>query len=235
MNPFDHALILAINQYAGRSRVFDEFVVQLSTTDLLKGGVVLGVLWWLWFSARPDSRAVRVRLLATLAAGAIAAVAGRLLADSLPFRARPLHEPRLPFHLPYTEGIAQLRNFSSFPSDHAMLFSALAVGVLFVSRRAGIFLLLWTFFVVLMPRLYMGLHYPSDLLGGMAFGAIIACVLQLRAVRERLAAPLLGWLEYQPASFYATMYLATLQIGTLFADVRGLLALLAQVLHRRAI
>ncbi len=235
MNPFDRGLILALNQYAGRSRVFDEFVVELSTTDLLKGGVVLGVLWWLWFSARSDSRAVRARLLATLAAGAVAAVAGRMLADSLPFRARPLHEPRLPFHLPYTEGIAQLRNFSSFPSDHAMLFSALSVGVLFVSRRAGIFLLLWTFLVVLMPRLYMGLHYPSDILAGMVFGALIACVLQLGTIRERLAAPLLAWLERQPASFYAGMYLATLQIGTLFADVRGLLVLLAEALHRRSI
>lgn len=235
MNPFDHGLILAVNQYADRSRGFDQFVVQLSTTDLLKGGVVLGVLWWLWFSSRPDLRDVRVRLLATLAAGAVAALAGRALADSLPFRTRPLHEPLLHFHLPLTEGRDLLRDFSSFPSDHAMLFTALSVGVLFVSRRAGIFLLVWTFFVVLMPRLYLGLHYPSDLLAGMLIGALIACVLQLRGVRERLAMPFLAWLDRQPASFYTSMYLATLQVGTLFADVRGILALVAQALHRRSI
>ena len=235
MNPFDRGLILAVNQYALRSRVFDEFVVQLSTTDLLKGGVVLGVLWWLWFSTRDDARAMRVRLLATLAAGALAAFAGRALADSLPFRVRPLHEAQLPFRLPYSEGYEQLRNFSSFPSDHAMLFSALSIGVLFASWRAGLFLLAWTFLFVLLPRLYMGLHYPSDLLAGIVFGGIIASVLQIRAVRERLAAPLLGWHDRHPATFYAAMYVATLQIGTLFADARGLLVLVARALHRQSI
>ena len=235
MNPFDQRLILAVNQYAGRSLAFDTFVVQLSTTDLLKGGVVLGVFWWLWFSAGPDVRAVRVRLLATLAAGALAAVAGRVLADTLPFRTRPLHEAALHFRLPLTEGHDLLRNFSSFPSDHAMLFAALSVGVFFVSKRAGIFLMVWSFLVVLMPRLYMGLHYPSDLLGGVLFGAAIAFVLQRRAVRERLAAPCLTWLDRQPASFYTSMYLATLQVGTLFADVRGILVLVAQAVHRRSI
>src|SRR5262245_32417053 len=104
MNPFDRGLILALNQYAQRSRVFDQFVVQLSTAELVKGGVVLGAFWWLWFLPRADSRAARVRLLATLAAGALAALVSRALADTLPFRARPLHEAQLPFRLPYTEG-----------------------------------------------------------------------------------------------------------------------------------
>jgi len=232
MNAFDRGLILALNQFAQRSRVFDQVVVQLSTSELLKGGVVLGVFWWIWFLPRPDSRAVRVRLLATLAGGALAALMSRVLADSLPFRARPLHEPQLPFRLPLTEWPDALHNFSSFPSDHASLFSALSVGMLYVSPPAGLFLLVWTFFVVLLPRLYLGLHYPTDLIAGVVLGTLIACLLQIRSVRERLAAPLLGWLDRHPGSFYAAMYLATLQIGTLFNDVRNLLALAAQALGR---
>jgi undecaprenyl-diphosphatase len=235
MNPLDRGLLLGLNQFAHRSRIFDAFVVQLSVTDLLKGGVALGVIWWLWFSTRDDLRSVRARLLATLAAGALAALAGRLLADTLPFRTRPFHEPQLPFRLPYTEGLEQLRDFSSFPSDHALLFTALSVGVMFASRRAGIFLLIWSFIVVLLPRLYMGLHYPTDLLAGAAIGALIACLLQMRGPRERLARPLLGWLDRHPSSFYAAMFLASLQIGTLFSDVRALLALLARALYLRSI
>ena len=226
MNPFDRGLILWLNQFADRSRIFDGLVVLLSQTELLKGGVALAVIWWLWFSTREDSRVLRERLLATLAGGALAALASRLLSDVLPFRTRPFHEPRLPFHPPFTESVNMLRNFSSFPSDHASLFTALSVGVLFCSRRAGIFLLFWTLVVVLMPRLYLGLHYPTDILAGAALGTLTACALQTRRVREGLSAPLLDWKDWHPSSFYAALYLASLQIAVLFGDLRDILSFL---------
>jgi undecaprenyl-diphosphatase len=224
MNPFDRGLILWLNQFADRSRIFDGLVVLLSQTELLKGGLALAVIWWLWFSMREDSRALRGRLLATLAGGAVAALISRLLSDVLPFRTRPFHEARLPFHPPLTESLNQLRDFSSFPSDHASLFTALSVGVLFCSRRAGIFLLFWTFVVVLTPRLYLGLHYPTDILAGAALGTLIACLFQTRRVREPLAAPLLDWQDRHPSSFYSGMYLASLQIAVLFGDLRDVLS-----------
>ncbi|HTR97768.1 MAG TPA: phosphatase PAP2 family protein [Candidatus Acidoferrales bacterium] len=231
MDWFDRTLLLGLNHYAHRSRTFDELIGGIGESDLLKGGIVLCVLWWLWFSRREDIRLVRARLLATIASGVLAVVSGRLLANGLPFRLRPIHESALGFLLPYGESRSHLRAWSSFPSDHAMLFTALGAGIFYVSRRAGTFVLLWTLFVIELPRLYLGLHYPSDLIGGSAIGALLAIVLQQSSVRDGVTRPLLAWHDGHPSSFYAVMYLVTLQVGTLFGDARDLILQLAALLH----
>lgn len=228
VNAFDRELLLGLNQFAQRWQPLDAFARELGQSDLLKGGVTLAALWWLWFSPRPDPRGTRARLLLTLLGGALAVAVGRALADLLPFRPRPLGHPDLGFVLPHAMRTTDMAEWSSFPSDHAMLFTALAVGVSFASRRVGAFLLLWTMAAIALPRLYLGLHYPTDILAGAAIGAGIAASLQATAVRDRVARPLLAWLDRHPRSFYAALFLVTLQVGTLFRDVRQFLGLLGR-------
>jgi len=61
----------------------------------------------------------------------------------------------------------------SFPSDHATLAGAVAVGLLLTSRRWGI---AGVVVAVLMAftRVYVGAHYPSDVIAGLVLGAIVA-------------------------------------------------------------
>ena len=63
----------------------------------------------------------------------------------------------------------------SFPSDHATATSAIAAGIYLVNRRlgilAGIGALLMAF-----ARVYAGVHYPSDVLAGLALGTTIGFV-----------------------------------------------------------
>lgn len=233
MNGFDRALVLFVNHFARRWPAFDLFMFELSGSNLLKGGVELGVFWWMWFTPRPNVRAMRERLFATLAGGMLAVLAGRVLAHMLPFRVRPMHEAALAFVVPFGSNATQLRAWSSFPSDHAMLFASLSFGILIVSPRMGAFLLVWTAAMVGGPRLYLGMHYPTDLLGGAAIGLVIAAFTQWRPVREAIARPLFAWHDRHPASFYAAMYLLTLQVGTLFQDARTLVDLLGAALHLR--
>ncbi len=60
-----------------------------------------------------------------------------------------------------------------FPSSHAVNNAA---GVVFYivlfRRRKSLYWLLVPAVIVSLTRLYLGLHYPSDVLGGMVFGAI---------------------------------------------------------------
>ena len=49
MNPFDTSILQFLNRFAQRSPGFDQFVVFLSDFNLLKGGIVVGLIWWLWF------------------------------------------------------------------------------------------------------------------------------------------------------------------------------------------
>jgi undecaprenyl-diphosphatase len=58
----------------------------------------------------------------------------------------------------------------SFPSDHATAAFAIAFAVFFVSRRVGTgFLVAAT--LVALSRVFVGLHYPSDVVAGVLIGA----------------------------------------------------------------
>jgi undecaprenyl-diphosphatase len=61
----------------------------------------------------------------------------------------------------------------SFPSDHATAVGAVAVGLLFANRRIGIVAAVAAV-VMAFTRVYVGAHYPSDVVAGLALGAGIA-------------------------------------------------------------
>ena len=49
MNPFDYHLIEFTNQFARKSPFFDSLVNLFAANNLLKGGVVATLIWFLWF------------------------------------------------------------------------------------------------------------------------------------------------------------------------------------------
>jgi undecaprenyl-diphosphatase len=65
---------------------------------------------------------------------------------------------------------ALLTSWSSFPSDHAMLWMAVATGIFLVWRGIGVLAILYTVLFICVPRAYLGFHYPTDLLVGAAVG-----------------------------------------------------------------
>ncbi len=69
---------------------------------------------------------------------------------------------------------------ASFPSDHAVMAGAVAVGLLYVSRRLGVVALVAALLMAA-ARVYIGAHFPLDVVAGMAFGSVVAVVTQLAA------------------------------------------------------
>lgn len=61
----------------------------------------------------------------------------------------------------------------SFPSTHAAVFFALAIIVCFYNKKAGLGFLIGATLIGL-ARVFCGLHWPSDVLAGMALGILIA-------------------------------------------------------------
>ena|SRR6266849_3799793 len=67
MNSFDVAITSFLNQFAHKSVRFDELVVVVSGSSLLKSGSLVAFMWWTWF-ANEDARRKREALLAAMAA-----------------------------------------------------------------------------------------------------------------------------------------------------------------------
>lgn len=79
----------------------------------------------------------------------------------------------------------------SFPSNHAAIAAAAAVALLFVSRRLGSVAVVAAL-AMGVSRVWVGAHYPHDVLAGLVVGALVALA-ATRATR-RWSAVLVRWL-----------------------------------------
>jgi undecaprenyl-diphosphatase len=232
VNWFDHDILTWMNGFARSSYPFDVSVAALATSNALKGGLATMLLAWLWFADSKDQRRNREVIVATFMAAAIAIVAGRLLATVLPFRIRPAHNPALAFIAPY--GYPDiLRGWSAFPSDHAMLFMSIATGLWFMSRRLGAAACAYVLLVILAPRVYLGMHHPTDVLLGSLLGMVLAASANWAPVRARLAREPLRWSSAHASSFYAVAFVVALQVATMFDAPRQLLREMKQALEAK--
>ncbi len=69
---------------------------------------------------------------------------------------------------------------ASFPSDHATMAGAVAAGLLLVDRRLGATACVAALLMAA-ARVYVGAHFPVDVLAGLAVGAAVALLVQLLA------------------------------------------------------
>ena len=229
INPFDSSILQWLNQFAQVSPIADQAIGFLANSHLFKGGVVICLMWYAWF--RHTSR--RRHLIATLLGSFVAMATARALASLLPYRARPLHMAELELLPPF--GMAPVADqgwwaSSAFPSDHAVLFFALAAGLCIVHRRLGIVALVYVSLLIALPRVYLGLHYPTDILAGALLGVTLIRLANSQRLLSPLAEPLLTAFERQPAWCYPALFLVTYQIADMFESSRAFVSLVLALL-----
>jgi undecaprenyl-diphosphatase len=222
MNQFDLLIISFLNGFAHTVRPFDRLLVLISGSHLLKGGVFVAVFWWFWFRRDKRNHIARERVIATILAGFVALFVARSLAVSLPFRPRPLHNPTFDFQLPYGMVPRAMESWSAFPSDHGALFFAFAAGIFMISKAVGGLAFAYALFMIVLPRIYLGLHYPTDVLAGALIGIGIAWFANTERVRRRIVLPAMQWLYKAPCFFYACFFLLTYEIASMFDNVRAI-------------
>lgn len=147
---------------------------------VLFGALILVAIWLSWRgnSARGLAAAVWTGVI-TLLAVAINQPIVNAVGERRPYMT-----------LPNVQLLMAHSNDFGFPSDHATMAGAVAMGMLLVSRRLGI--IAWIAAAVLaFSRVYVGVHYPHDVIVGLALGAAI-CGLGWLLVR-RPATQLASW------------------------------------------
>src|SRR5215469_15780389 len=167
---FDSTLVLCLNKTVGKSPLLDRSVELLSENFLLSGVLFVAFLWLIWFKDKREES--RIRLLIGGVAAVLAGVLSRLLQLSLPFHFRPLLNAELNLTTPSGVDPGSWNHWNSFPSDHAALFFALATLICINDRRLGPFAFLWAA-LTSSTRIYLGLHYPTDILAGAALGILM--------------------------------------------------------------
>jgi undecaprenyl-diphosphatase len=147
-----------------------EYVGEYGTVFVL---AVLGVCAWWRVSRRRETREAAVTGLAGLMWAPLAAAVALLL--NIPIRGF-VERPRPSVEHRGLEVLAAGDGGYSFVSGHATLVMALAVGIFMVHRRYGL-VGIGLAVVAGISRLYMGVHYPTDVVGGLALGTAVALLL----------------------------------------------------------
>ncbi len=222
MNPFDKVLIKFINGFAQQSWLLDKFFVFLANNCFFKGGVIITLIWWAWFKKNDKESKNRKLILVNLISSFFSMAFARFLAYVLPFRFRPMHNENLNFILPHGMTKTVLEGWSSFPSDHAVLYFTIATGLLFISRRVGLFAILYTTFFIALPRIYVGYHYPTDLIAGAIIGVIFAVLAVKYFASNKYIDKLFEWTQSKPCIFYPLFFLFSYQVADIFDGVRAI-------------
>ena len=223
MNSFDTSILDFLAPYGQISAHLNLWMQVISENDVFKGIISMAMFWWAWNMGENDEerRANRQTLLVTILGAFFALLLGRVFQVTLPFRDRPMNDAALHFLMPLgTE--RKMEAWSSFPSDHAALFFSLATGGWLISRRVGVFCFIYVSLFVALPRAFLGLHYPTDLLVGALLGIGCTAFASLGVFRRRIADPLLNFSERYQAAFTCALFLLTFQIATLFDSLREL-------------
>jgi undecaprenyl-diphosphatase len=224
INTFDLTVMNYINQFSQYSWRIDKMICFLSDSRLFKGGILITIAWWAWFKNDERQLHNREHIISTLLCCFLAPAFTKILSETLPFRLRPLHEKSLVFLVPYGMERTTLDGWSSFPSDHAVLFFTISAGLLFVSRKAGALALAYTALFIALPRIYLGLHYLTDIIAGAIIGMTIAILGNIYFVRNKSLNSVVNWSYSKPDIFYPVFFLLTYQIADMFNGFRSFIS-----------
>jgi len=216
---FDLWLTAHLAGFLGRHPLFDLGVQGAINHHVLGGFWYAASFFVLWLrGSQEGNEATRRRMLTTLL-GSLIAILLMLVAQALVVWPPPIHHPSLSSLYPryiYTnpEG-------SSFPSQSVTVYGSLAAGIYSLHKAAGWFLWVGVVLLVGLPRIYVGGHYPTDVLAGIILGlagyGAARYWLEPRLVRH--AEGILKGKAWLRALGQLTVFAWILQVATGFRDV----------------
>jgi undecaprenyl-diphosphatase len=210
----DVSIFRALNDFCGFNPTLDRVVVHL---EVLKGSLLMGIVGVLWYWPGKEMPRRRETILIMILAVALSLVANRAISTLLPYRDRPMYA--LGARALSFEWHADLEHWSSFPSDNATYLFAIAASLWLISWRWGLFFGVFAALAA-MARVFLGIHYPSDVLVGALLGIATSLAVNRESVRQKIAAPVLSYETRYPPWFYGLFFLALAELSGGFPNTR---------------
>ena len=101
----------------------------------------------------------------------------------------------------WQEGWVRNPKHGSFPSDTVALLSTMAIGLFLWNRALGTLAILFVILAGILPRLYFGLHYPSDMILGVIIAALSSWLIDKIKFFDLLSRKILNIQERFPYAF----------------------------------
>lgn len=163
--------------FNGSNSLFLDSIVPLLTSGLTWVPLYIGLLYLVVKNNESMSQiglVVGSALLCVLLSGGI----DDIVVKPLVGRLRPCNDPMLKWQLSLISGT--IEQSYSFFSAHAANTMSLAVflSLLVRGRMFSVFIVSWSL-INCWTRLYLGVHYPSDIIAGMAYGALVGTIVYI--------------------------------------------------------
>ncbi len=156
----NNQVLLLVNGWAGKDSVLDGLMIFCAKylIYLVFASVAVCVIYWV---LKRDWKSLIYFFMTLVATYVLLRIATLLNFDHRPFMDH--HLTQLVSHAPG----------KSFPSDHTTVTAGIGFGLLFVTqfKKLGIVILLAAC-VIGFARIFVGVHYPLDIIGGLATGLV---------------------------------------------------------------
>lgn len=163
MTDLNTTLFLLVNHFARATAWLNGVAVAYASYGVVLFAVLLLAGWWV-ARARSESTAMGAALWAPV--GVLVALGLNQLAVAA------VNEPRPYAMLDHPLLLTAATTDPAFPSDHAVMAGAAAAGLWLVSRRLGL-LAIAAAVTMAAARVYVGAHWPGDVLVGLVLGAAV--------------------------------------------------------------
>jgi undecaprenyl-diphosphatase len=157
----DNNIFRLINNLAGHVHLLDDFFIIIAKDCPVFLGLFFIAFWFLHSQTIKKQQQLPLAVVSLLIAELFAKIAGQFYAHHQPFAV-----------LPHVNKLITKSIDNSFPSDHTLLFFATLMLMMLLSTGRFRYLYLVVSILVGISRIWVGVHYPIDILFGAIFGII---------------------------------------------------------------
>ncbi|HXY06445.1 MAG TPA: phosphatase PAP2 family protein [Terriglobales bacterium] len=206
----DQGILCWVNSFVAGHPTQHKIIAGMGSNEFFRGLPIFFLISVLWFSARIDEER-RSRMLAGLMATCVLTLFSVYLQSHLFWHLRPLLNSGLHLTVNPEEASSWIgyHGNNSFPSDTMTLYWGLAAVVFLERRRWGVLAFLWTILIIAIPRVYTGVHYPSDIVASAMLGSLTwfvgAYLSPAKTVAKKIVHVLSPWPGMLDTSFAVIM------------------------------
>lgn len=206
----DLSIVLFFNQYCGKSLFTDTLSLVFLSVDALRTAILVALVIGIWEFGRykndinANKRVIAILLSIIISLGVIE-ILNAVINSQRPIVTyeNQINRPLLTSDTKplWQDGWTRNPKHGSFPSDTVALISTIAFGIFLWKRTLGIFAMIFVLLTGILPRLYFGLHYPSDMLTGVFIAIISTFVTEKIKFFEGLTTKILNIQKRFPYGF----------------------------------